>query len=758
MIINSQNQKKIAIKVFILLNVIFLLLSFIITQSYAKEPSVEMSLQGFTGLLNTPNAELTREGTAELQRNTERNISLSEKTALNMILSFGLFSNIELSGRIWEQDSNYDYGDFYDFGMRDVSVNFKLLLLDGKDSLAVGSQDFGGGATNFKTTYLVGSKIIGPTRFSMGYGTGPDRMKGTFGGLEWTIFENLDLIAEHDTKDNNLGLRIRTSKDWIGHGIKVGFIAKQAINSSYHKQFEYGLGLTIPFWNNHYLEKPLTLTNNHYPPPKLLSNLNKENAVNKISENKKQNVINPYGLLPLNSETKNKLLLETNPKDKDNFYKKLEKIGNKLIDLGLENVRVGFSDNVVYVEYENHRYNHNELDALGLVMGVTAVETPESLNWMVVLVKKDNLPVIEIKIPTEGYRDFLMGPKDSNKLSVWPISVGSLWSKMTISNVNNSLDYYNVQWIDLNQQNNPWARITLFPAVPSYFLATEFNLLDYALVWNSEIEMPIWKGGVLNTAWSLPLSHSKNLEEGNVFGRFFPEPEIYNLWLQQGTRPSSNVFNLTGLGMNRLDKTDYFGLYNDISWIPNSGDHRLFAELGYFRNFNETDNQPYWKNQKQRTIAMASYRYFYTPLDLALDATIGKFWFKDHGIVLKGSRFFGDVSITLYYIQTKGGQTSEVGLNDRVAGLTFGIPLTPRQDMKPGLVQVKGNERWYMGLETTIAKQGQANYLNPDLAIAPSFTRSINRNYINYGRLSPSYIRNHILRLREAYARWGQEH
>jgi hypothetical protein len=48
------------------------------------------------------------------------------------------------------------------------------------------------------------------------------------------------------------------------------------------------------------------------------------------------------------------------------------------------------------VEYENRRYNRNELDALGLVMGLAALYTPPSVTHMRVIVNKVNVPVLEV--------------------------------------------------------------------------------------------------------------------------------------------------------------------------------------------------------------------------------------------------------------------------------------------------------------------------------------------------------------------------
>src|SRR5207248_9535869 len=66
----------------------------------------------------------------------------------------------------------------------------------------------------------------------------------------------------------------------------------------------------------------------------------------------------------------------------------------ELIQRGLENVRVSIQrwqdaePVVVVVEYENRRYNRDELDGLGLVLGLATTCTPAVVTHMSVIVKE----------------------------------------------------------------------------------------------------------------------------------------------------------------------------------------------------------------------------------------------------------------------------------------------------------------------------------------------------------------------------------
>lgn len=55
---------------------------------------------------------------------------------------------------------------------------------------------------------------------------------------------------------------------------------------------------------------------------------------------------------------------------------RLDSLARALRATGLDRVRVGMLGNQLVVEYENHRYLHNEADALGVVLGLAAEAAP----------------------------------------------------------------------------------------------------------------------------------------------------------------------------------------------------------------------------------------------------------------------------------------------------------------------------------------------------------------------------------------------
>ena len=59
------------------------------------------------------------------------------------------------------------------------------------------------------------------------------------------------------------------------------------------------------------------------------------------------------------------------------------------------------------VEYENRRYNRDELDALGLVLGLAALHTPPAVTHMRVIVHEVNITVLEVSTSVEAFVAFV---------------------------------------------------------------------------------------------------------------------------------------------------------------------------------------------------------------------------------------------------------------------------------------------------------------------------------------------------------------
>ena len=162
------------------------LLAFSISAANAQYDS--LSLQGYSGLLNIPNAHVTTHGTGFIQYSDQMFRDGEYVHNDNLSGSFGIFTNVEVGGRIaWFHSKTNLYTE--ESEPRDLSANIKLkipFIPDNWFSIAVGEQDVGGEASFFDAKYAVISRSFGPIRFDAGYGDSIEnqRLDGAFGGFE----------------------------------------------------------------------------------------------------------------------------------------------------------------------------------------------------------------------------------------------------------------------------------------------------------------------------------------------------------------------------------------------------------------------------------------------------------------------------------------------------------------------------------------------------------------------------------------------
>ena len=84
------------------------------------------------------------------------------------------------------------------------------------------------------------------------------------------------------------------------------------------------------------------------------------------------------------------------------------------------------------------------------------------------------------------------------------------------------------------------------------------------------------------------------------------------------------------------------------------------------------------------------------------------------------------------------------------------LPLTPRRDMKPGLLQVKGYDDWSYSQSSEIVAPGEPNMARTSVAVDPQPSYNLEHIFYNRDRLSDAYIREHLFRLRDAYRIYGR--
>lgn len=662
-----------------------------------------LSLQGFTGLLNIPNAEVTEEGRLYALFSDQREGAWRARTPRqeNYMVSVGFFSIVELGGRITEAPGTG----------RDLSASVKVkvpFIPKGYHlpSLAFGMQDIGGGSKLLRTKYVVATEELWRLRLSLGYGAGPDRLDGVFGGAEFKASDWLYLVGEHDTRETSGGVRLVTPSVF-GWPVNLNVTAKTSLDYRPGRVIELGLGLQFPLGLEHHATKPLEKETQVTPQVPAAPNVG---AAKGESAGKPE-------------EAPGRQTAEAGS-DRD---ARLAALQRALVEAGFQNVRVGSKGGLLVIEYENARYNHNELDGLGVVCGIATGYAPPGFSDLRLIIRKKGLRILQLSAPVKELREFL---RDAARL---PELNGSLQITADVAQDRE------VRYLD-GDGNPSWLNSTLvvYPGLKT-FVATEVGVFDYLLSVKPDFYLNTWKGAVLNARWDIPVSWSDNFDDDGAFRRFRNNSRFERLMLFQAVRATPSVMATLGAGMILKDT---YGTLNEVMWTPGSGAHRLRAKLGYAENNRRNSRDEVW---------LGSYRYYYSPLDTYLEGTGGRFWDQDTGFTLELKRFFGDTAFSAFYKDSRNSERRHV----QVGGVQFAFPLTPRRDMKPWLVQARGSEEWSYAQETEIVTPGNRNLTGTSVGINPQPPFNLERVFYNRDRLTEAYIRKHLLRLRDANIRYN---
>ena len=690
-----------------------------------------LSLQGFTGILNTPNAHVTEEGSFYgLYSNQKENIWRDRVTFQDdFMFSVGFFKLIEVGGRLMNAPGvtavgqGGDLSGSFKFTSEPFFRNYSWMPV-----LAVGMQDVGGGAKLLQTKYAVLSEDIWRFRLSAGYGRGPDRMKGGFAGAEFKAHDWVYLLTDYDTRETNVGMRVVTPPFWR---IPISFTAS-AKTSLDHKpgNFDVAVGFSMPLdfrvrnEENEKRSEERGVRNEDKPqtsnPEPRTSNLEPRTPIldtrTPILEPRSSN------LEPRSS----------NPEPRSSI---LPVLREQLIWQGFLNVRIGTEEKTLVVEYENARFNHNELDALGLVAGIAVTAAPEAdFDTLRIIVLRRDIAMLQVSAPLASFRSFLERKSGG---------AADLRESMKISS---RIDTDEVRYVE--GDDNPGmlkSSLVLAPGL-STWVGTDVGVFDYLLSLKPELTVQAWKGAVLNARWDLPISWSENLEDGKAFRSSRNDAQLERLMLFQGFKPFPDVMLNLGVGMFLHDMN---GTVNEMTWSPGEGSHRIRLSQAWTEHKETHDHNE---------VYLASYRYYLSPFDTSLEGTAGKFFAGDRGFSLELKRFFEDTAVSLYYKYSIAPDDKKW----QAVGIQFAFPLTPRRDMKPCLVQVRGADEWVYAQETTLknnnvgSDRGNLNFLAPyPLTVAPNPTMGLLQAYQNRDRLNAVYIKSHLERLQEAWLKFG---
>ena len=686
----------------------------------------EMSTSGASGQLNIPTAVMSPEGSlsfgySNFREGEYRGVSRSD----NFLFGLGLSPHVELSGRIADYAGRVDQQN----GIRDISANLKLglpKLFRGMPALALGVNDVAGGAVQFKSHYAVATDEWGPIRLSLGRKLRTQGGDGWFGGGEYRFGQTgLSLALERDVQVDAVGVRYRSlPMRMLGNATLLATLqhasARLANSDDRWGRSSLLVQLVLPLASHDGSASRTRVPNEPVwtpPPPAKVERAPSGSAM--VSGAGMHEAPNgeanldarpaPPSVMPV----ANRVAQPHSPAGSREAL--TVALADQLQRLGFERVRLGWYGRELVAEWEDHRFKHNDVDAVGLSLGILATGAGDLADRLTVRVKKLNLQMYRVSVNAPAYREFIRTADHYASSQTLELTLGG-----------------DVRPLEgaTEEGNHGWSRVRLSPSLVK-FVATERGLFDYSLAAQTDVFVPLWKGAQFSAQFLSTVSESDDVKEGFLgFGQ-----------QRNGMRAAvvSQMFWLTPrllnvLSVGRIQYEDW-GMQNETHWY-------LPREAGRIRAHYTRVRQHGTFRERLNQAGGLSYQFSSFPLGLQAEAGYQRYQGGDRGPFVQLSRWFGDVQAQAFV--RKSEQETRVGF-----GLAF--PLTPRRGMLPGVVQLEGLPSYQFALQTRWARDGECNCIVPGVVQEYPMVFSSRVNLLNQDRLSRDYFISQLARMREAY-------
>lgn len=687
------------------------------------------STQSFTGAFLTPNAQVMEEG--EMSFLYGQGVPYQNKIAEldNLFFSVGLFQGLEVGGRIVTQTYDRNLYTETGGGIRDLSASLKYQFPYVKQytgfDFALGVQDLGGAANNFETYYAVADYEFDfyPVRLSAGYGQSElslGIMKGKFASIEVQPLSFMQLVAEYDAAQLNGAVKVFTPEGLLPLDAQVALqyqLYTGHDDSSDDNQTMWTVNASVPLLG-------------------FSSNKAKSNQENNLS-------------------TQDIITIEQHKSESSD----ISSLKKALLDEGFLNLNISHDKDRLYIALENRRYNHNQIDGMGVALGIISsyagsglfadlgIESKSQDFQLFALV--NGVPVGKVSGSLVCYREFIKSGEHCASLAYQRSDVNS--------------DYQAITWAKKTEQSSfGRTQVILAPAL-RYGLATEYGVWDYSVALATNVYTSLWQGAALDVRHISPLSNSDDYEDGYwqesqfsseidraLIHQAFALPFGFMTQFSGGYISASN-FGVTSAHPNNsaddYELSAYLGGSNETEWVSATGRHTFAFQLSQFQAIDEFDE--FGGDIRTRYTALGNYKLSVPEFNWQLTAQAGTYGNGDQGYKLISSHWLGDVRVDATYLESTA-EFKEV--SEKFVTLSVAFPLTFWRDMTPRYVQVRGIDQFTLSAQTRVGED--ANYLNPGLGSELSLQHSLSRQYNNRDRNSENYFKVNTQRLRNAYLKY----
>lgn len=688
--------------------------------SEGAEPRA-LATSGVTGGLNIPDGRIVADGAMLFGFNNFLDSQFSPLARSdNYQFAMGLFPYLEFSGRLMNIPADREGT----LGLRDLSANLKFAVprfFRYQPNIAIGINDLGGGASFFKSKYVAVSESFGPLSISVGVARGKPYLSNMFSGATWKISNTgISLIAERNNAATFGGVRYASPEIRSLNNASILITAQRSFGAKTLEGTKFdrsslGINLHIPLERDRMGSRRIdpTLEPIWIQP----EGYRQVPAVGLAVETNN-------ALAPLAGVTEQRLDALAN--------ESISKLRPALVKAGLERVRIGVRNNELIVEFENHRYNRNEVDAVGVALGLSAMNAPEGMARIMVVAKKAGLPLYGISVDRAAYRLFLAG--------------GNADKEMIALNFQFRPRTDGVRWDNPVESEHGFSRIRIDPSL-NKFVGTDVGVFDYSVAANVQGFVPLWKGAEFVTSYFSSLAESDNVAHG-IYGFAQQRSGLKAAVLSQSFWLTDRLLNIANIGKFMYDDVGFQA--ESIYFVPQRDDQLKF-KYTYLRHTDRNTgfsgivggaySQVDFQSPGSTKSGAVSYLWNYQPLNLSVDASYNKYVGGDHGPIVQVNRWFGDVQAQVFL--RRSNLETKVGF-----GLAF--PLTPRQGMKFGLTHIEGSNSFPLRLETRYAREGQCNCITNGIVQEMPMVYSSSTNFLNQGRIGREYLLSQLQRMREA--------
>lgn len=475
------------------------LLSLLATpDAVASSVDEPVSLQGYSGLLETPTGFTHASGSAHFLFSNQVDPRFRGLQGMQTYaVSGGFFRYLEGTGRITEVPTR----------INDLSLSVKLrlptdlLFPELPFAVAIGAQDLGGTSSSsfFRARYAVATARVWRFTGSVGYGSGPDRMHGVFGGASLRLVSFAEVLADWDAREWNAGIRLSLPLRLFSVPLRFGAVAKASLSHGPIEP-EWGATMTVPLGLDE-SEEAVALDAH-------------------AAEQRRARGVERMGAMATTPDP-------------------LAQLEADLVEIGFENVRAGREGDTVVVEYENNVYGRAEEDGIGVVLGWLAWRAPQDAARFAVVLRRDRIALLELSGPLPSLRAYFEVPGSPSGPPLQSV-LRLAWrprQHLSTTVANPSLLH---------------SQLLLGPGLRT-LIATDVGTFQYVLSVRPEAIVTLWPGAVAYARADVPVLWSSAFADDGPLAAARPGAQVDHALLYQAVPIAPGVLALVGAGLFRGD-------------------------------------------------------------------------------------------------------------------------------------------------------------------------------------------------------------